>query len=672
MDYSKEIERLLDESEYLLSDISPTDWAEAHRVMTTDVTNFAGKYKMSRTPYLKELLNTISPNHPGTKFAIMKGAQLGFSTGLLENAIGFIISQQPGNILFLTGHADLAEEAMSGKIDQMIDSCGLRPLIKPNVLRKKNQRTGDTNKSKEFPGGSLVAGSAGNHKLLRQRSTRYGFVDDFDAARHSTKESGSTWEMITQRFASYGDKKKIYAISTPEVKQTSNIEPLYLLGDQRKYYVPCPCCGDFITIEWTIEVDKVVYGITYEVDDNGFLIDGSVGYKCQSCGDIFDDSNKNEMLLRGEWRPTAKPSEPGFYSYHLSSLYAPIGMDDWAHYVRQYLKANPIDGPQDQKQMQTFTNLVLGETWEERGETPKANSLQRNIRDYEVGTLPQKLAESDLSGQIVMLTCASDLNGKVDDARLDYEIVAWTENGSSYAIEHGSIGTFIPNQTQAQKEKVDREKWTYRLGDHNNVWVEFTKILDKIFEADTGRRMKIMITGVDTGHYTQYAYSYIEQQKALGRYIYGLKGKDVDKFRRFEMDTPTFKPSRERKDLYLVEVNQIKDDLAESMKLRWKPNLDIVQPESFMNFPTPSKKQFTFSDYFSHFEAEHRIIDKNSDGNGISARWVKKSSNSQNHLWDCRVYNIALKDMLTSFICKEYKLNRPSWKDFCDIILKRR
>lgn len=155
--------------------------------------------------------------------------------------------------------------------------------------------------------------------------------------------------------------------------------------------------------------------------------------------------------MNGEWRPTSTPSEEGYFSYHLSALYAPVGMYNWERYVRQYIKANPIDGPQKTKEMQTFTNLVLGETFEEKGKQIKSNQLQKNTREYQIKTLPQRMSEVDGNGLIVLLTCACDLNGTVEDARLDYEVLAWTENGSSYSIDAGSIGTFIPNQTKNRK-----------------------------------------------------------------------------------------------------------------------------------------------------------------------------------------------------------------------------
>ena len=667
MDWLNQAIELIDGCEQYLSNQKPSDWAEQNRVMTTDVSPFPGKFSFDRTPYLREVLDTISPEHPAKKIAVMKGAQVGFSTGIIENGIGYIISQVPGNILFLTGHQDLAEEAMAGKIDQMIDSCGLRPMIRPNVLRKRNARTGDTNKSKEFPGGSLVAGSAGNHKLLRQRSVRYGFIDDFEAAKGATKESGTTTELIEQRFAAYGDKMKLYYISTPEVKQTSNIEPLYLRGDQRRYHIPCQCCGTFIALYWTVDVEGGTAGIYYKLDEKGELINGSVGYICQECGGFFDDRKKHEFLMDGQWIPTAKSSESGFYSYHISSLYAPPGMYDWEHYVRQYLKANPPNGKTDEKQMQTFVNVVLGETYEQKGDTPKANDLQKNVRDYECGTLPEQLSVKDGNGQIVLITLASDLNGKMDDARLDWECVAWTESGANYSIDHGSIGTFIPNQTRAQKDATDRVKWSYQHGVQNSVWPVFQEVIEKIYTTDTGRRMKAFITGIDTGNTFMGApYSFIEKNNS---FVVGLKGKDAEKGRRFGVDTPTFRLSKERSDLYLVEVNQLKDELAEYMKLKWDNEND--QPTEFMNFPMPEKLKYQYRYFFSHFEGEHRIVEKSKEGTGISARWVKVNSAAQNHFWDCRVYNMVLRDIMTDMACREAGIKHGVWKDYVDIIFGR-
>ena len=657
----------------LISTISPSEWVEKNRTMTSENSPFPGKFSYDRTPYLKEPINCLSQNHPAKRIVFMKGAQLGFSTGVIEGGIGWIIAESPGPILFLTGHAELSEEAMNGKIDQMIDSCGLRPLIRPNVIKKKNQRTGDTSKSKEFPGGYLLAGGAGNHKLLRQRSVRYGFVDDFEAAKGHSKESGNTSKMIEQRFAAYADKMKLFYISTPELKQTSNIEPMFLKGDQRRYKVPCPCCGEYIFLFWEISIDgtddREKGGITWKLDDQGKLKPNSVGYICQKCGSFFDDSQKYEMNKAGFWEPTAESEEVGFYSYHLSSLYAPAGMYDWEHYVRQYLEAHPPGGEIKEDLMKAFRNLCLGETFEQGKKEISANKLQQNIRKYDIGTVPEKLSVADGNGRIVLLTCAADLNGIEQDARLDYEVVAWSESGSSYSVEHGSIGTFIPREN-TRKEKVDRERWTYEWNKPRSVWPEFMKVLAAKYPVDGGeRKMPIMMGGVDIGHYQHHAYTLLDKLNSPLRV--GLKGSAESKIMRFGVDVPNFRPLKERAGSFLVEVNAVKDDLSELINLNWSPSDDSGQPPGFMNFPIPSDFKYTYPTFFSHYEAETQVTETK-EGLGIGARWVKKNSAVQNHFWDCRIYNLVLRDILVEKVCKELKIHKGTWGDYVAALMGRK
>lgn len=669
LDYKNQIEDILESGRFHLSTIKPSHWAEANRFMDSSVSRFKGPFNYDITPYTREIVDCLSPDHPARKIAVQKGAQVGFSSGVIESGVGWIISQNPSNILFLVGHSDLVEEAMM-KIDNMIDSCGIRSLIRSSVKRRKSMKTGDTDTKKEFPGGSLISGSASNHKLLRQRSVQYGFIDDFDAVKKVDKSSGSTAKMIEQRFAAYYDKMKLFYISTPELKETSNIEPQFLLGDQRRYHVPCPCCGEMIPLFWNVAIEgtkeKERGGITWKLDDNNRLVKDSVGYICQKCGDFFDDSEKHEMNLNGMWIPTAEPSMEGYYSYHISSLYAPPGMYDWEHYVRQYLEANPPSQGRYESLHQTFVNLALGETYEQQGKELDANQLQKNIRNYVIGSVPEKLSENDGNGKIILLTCVCDLNGIEEDARLDYEVVGWSESGSSYSITHGSIGTFIPREG-SKKNKTDRERWTYEHGRERSVWPEFDKVLDQIYVTDTGRKMKILIGGVDTGHYTVLAYHYIDTSPF---HLVALKGKDVDKYIRFGIDVPSFKPARERGKLYLVEVNQLKDDLADLMDLKWDSRSSDVQPGGFMNFPTPSDGLYLYPNFFSHFESEKRQTELKS-GEGIAARWVKKSSSSQNHMWDTRIYNMVLKDILVWMVCKELKIQKGIWSDYVDAMLGR-
>lgn len=666
IDYQPQLETLIKSAGFAFSDMLPSEWAERNRYFTSAVSPFPGKMDWNRTPYLREILDLLSPYSPIKEIGIMKGAQIGFTTTVIESGIGYTISENPGNILLLVGHDDLSDESMN-RIDTMIDTSGLRHLIRANTMRVRNQRTGDTNKSKEFPGGSLVSGSGGNHKLLMQRSVKIGFIDDYDAVKGTSKEDGSTRSLIRQRFAAYYDRgMKIFYISTPRLKKNSNIEDIYLKGDQRKWNVPCPCCGALIVLEWTVPIEgsNEKAGIFYKLDDAGQLIPGTVGYVCQECGGFFDDSKKYEMNLNGVWIPSAVPEEPNTASFHISSLNAPPGMFDWEHYVRQYIDAVPFNGEPNEAKEKTFYNVVLGLPYEERGETIKANELQQNVRPYEIGTVPEKLSIADGNGQIVLLTCACDLNGVLDDARLDWEVVAWSESGASYSVQHGSIGTFVPREG-SKKFKEDRAHYTYEHHRPNSVWPEFEKILKQKWQVDTGRKMLLLCTTVDCGYHSIQAYSFIDNTNSI---VYGVKGKDLNKAMRINANLPKFHPSREKPGkLYMLEVNAIKDELASMIRLKWDSGNDDRQPDNFMNYPTPSGGFYLFKNFFSHYEAEHRIVESK-DGQPVQTRWVKKSVTVQNHFWDVRIYNIAAKEIFVHLFCKEYKIKNPSWQDYVNII----
>jgi phage terminase large subunit GpA-like protein len=663
--YKNQLIDIVKSSITLISNIKPSVWTEENVIMQKP---FPGPFKYNRTPYTREIIDCLSPDHPARWVAVMKGAQVGFSAGVIMPGCAWIIKNNPGNTFITVGAPDLIEKATE-KLDIVISNAGLRNYIKPQVLRKRNNKSGDTNSKKEFSGGYINITSANNHKAIRDVSLQYGFFDDFESVKASSKESGSTRKLLEQRFAAYSDTHKIFYISTPERKQTSNIEPAYLLGDQRKYFVPCPCCGEFIELKWSIDVDNDSdnkAGITWKTDSNNKLISGSVGYICQMCGGFFDDKNKYELLNNGEWKPTTDPSKPGYYSYHLSALYAPIGMYDWEHYVNNYLEANPPGKARNESLYKSFVNLCLGETYEETGEAPRANELQNNIRNYDIGIIPDKLSINDGNGRIVLLTVSFDLNGTPDDARVDYEVLAYAENESTYSIEHGSIGTFIPNQSIAQKEKDDRVKWTYEHNRTNSVWPEVDKIISKEFKTDSGKSMKIFISGIDTGHYNYLAYPFVDKH---GPNVVSLKGDKENKYIPFGIDVPNFKPGKEKQKLYIVQVGQLKDKLAALMKYNYN-EVDKQQP-GFMNFPQPANGLYLLKNYFSHYESEQKIIETKPDGS-ISAKWEKKSATHQNHFWDCRIYNLVLKDILIGMIAKEVKQKDFSWNDYVNTVLQRK
>lgn len=661
------VEEIIEAGAHYISNILPSVWAEQKMVMPKP---HPGPLRYDEsTPYTREIIDCLAVDNPVQHIALMGSAQFGKSKSILIPAIGWIIENDPGNIIMTVGHEDLLKEAMAD-IDDMLDSTGLRRLIRPSALRAKSNKTGDTDSIKQFPGGYFKISAASNVKIWRQANYKYGLIDDYEAVKGSSKIAGNIRDLIEKRFTAYSKTKKILYVSSPELAVASNILEVYNMGDKRKYMVPCPCCGQAIELLWSVNLQEgastkyaEMGGIYWKLNEDNSLDESSVGYICQACGDFFDDSNKLSFTSKGFWRPTAKPVKPEFRSYYMNSLYSPPFMDDWKHYVYKYLECHPVGQPVIKSKYQTFVNLNLGLPYEDEGETITANKLQHNIRNYPIGSIPEELSVKDGNGRVVLITCAADLNGTLEDARLDYEVVAHTETGSTYSLEHGSIGTFIPRENSL-KYKVDRERFTYVHHRSNSVWPLFDKVLQKY--STLGGKKRIVPTALDTGHCDKEVWEYVDSSNW---FIRGVKGDKDDKFIRYGIDVPEFKKSKERPEkLYILQGGLIKDRLANLTNLKWDYGNDESQPAGFMNFPTPSDGKYLYPNYFQHYEAEtRRLISK--DGETPMFRWEKVSSTAQNHLFDCRIYNLVIRDIFVYEIGRELKIKDFLWPDYVKLAL---
>ncbi len=120
----------------------------------------------------------------------------------------------------------------------------------------------------------------------------------------------------------------------------------------------------------------------------------------------------------------------------------------------------------------------------------------------------------------------------------------------------------------------------------------------------------------------------------------------------------------------MLDVNHIKDIVATQMELKWDQGNDTEQPPGFMNYPTPSGGKYLLKNFFSHFEAEHKVTMESKNGE-VTYRWVKINSSVQNHHWDVFVYNIAVRDILVDMVCKEYKIKKGTWAEFCALLMSR-
>jgi phage terminase large subunit GpA-like protein len=648
----------------------PSEWVEKTIYLDSE-SRFSGLFSYKRSPYTREVVDNMMPNSGVEISAVMKCSQSGFTQSVAIPTLVYHISEAPTNMLFLTSSDVLIKDTMRGRFDTVIESSGLKGLIKSSSTSKANQRTGDTDLKKEFTGGSLT-NKTYKPSNLRFYSVEVVVADEYDDAPKLDKKEGSIFDLVLARTKSYADTRRLVFMSSPTTMGVSNIEGVYNMGDKRQWNWCCPHCKKYIPILWSIErADGTTGGIKWKLDEEGQVISDSVHYECQNCKGKIEYKMKYSLNLTGKWIPTATPKKPSYRSYSFNALCNPPGFESWADLASQFVAACPPGKPVDIDKLKVFTNTQLGELWEDRGTSPRVNGLMENVRDYEIGKIPDLTCEKDGNGKIALITLCCDLGGIMDtinqdeDVRLDWEIVAHTSMGQTYSIDHGSIGTFQRNRDvkRSKIEDIERKRYTYNHSVENSVWPLLKEIVYRTLEGESGMFFDIDVTIVDTGKFTKLAYNFVSSIK--DRKIFGIKGDEITEYRKSNANSPLIKHSQENKGLlYMLDVNLLKDKVAANMSL--VQGTDGTQPDGFMNFPQPSGGKYNLNNYFSHYESEHRIP-KIVNKVEVGYAWKKKREN--NHYWDLAVYKEAAREIFIA----DMKLHEDvpkdlTWRMYCDLI----
>ena len=225
--------------------LSVSEWADKYRVLSQTASSEPGRFRTSRTPYLKEIMDCLSSNSDVEKVVFMKGAQIG-GTEAGNNWLGYIIDQSPGATLVVQPTVEMGKRWSKGRLAPLIeDSERLRDKVKA----ARSRDSGNTVQSKEFPGGIIVITGANSAVGLRSMPVRYLFLDEVDAYPLDADSEGDPVSLAIQRTATF-TRRKILLVSTPTIKGISRIEKEFEESDQRYFFVPCPFCGKFQTLQW--------------------------------------------------------------------------------------------------------------------------------------------------------------------------------------------------------------------------------------------------------------------------------------------------------------------------------------------------------------------------------------------------------------------------------------
>lgn len=481
-------------------DLKPSEWAETN-VKIPIGNAVPGFIRFDNAPYQREPLDMMV-DADCYRITLMWAAQVG-KTQLALCGQAYHIAMKPVSQMMMQPSQGDLQVWMNSKFNPMVDANNSLQ----ERLAKPRGRDGVNNSSmKSYPGGFLMFAWSGSPKTMRGRSAPFIVADEVDG--YEASEEGHPVGLIWQRAATFGDQRKLVEISTPTIKGESYIEKAFEAGDGRRFFVPCPHCGERQVLNW----ENVFWeGQGGEGED----IPSTARYVCHTCGSMWNDGERKAAIRAGEWRGE-RPFK-GHASYHLSELYSTFRR--LADIVQSYLDKIATDD------LQTFVNVSLAQTWEEVGEQADPDGLMARVEEYNA-TVPM--------GGLV-LTAGVDMQKD----RLECEIVAWGHGEESWSIDYHVL-------------------WGDPL--HGDVWEELEDLLSGTWQHETGAHIPLTAACVDTGGTggsTQAAYDWLRGK--TGRRIFGIKG--VGGWGRPVVEAPQRKRSGKnvRKiDLFLVGSDEAK------------------------------------------------------------------------------------------------------------------
>lgn len=570
-------------------------WADRYRVLAGETSAEPGPWRTDRTPYLRQIMRDLSDDAPWEEVVLQFGTQLGKSESGL-NWLGYCIHHDPGPMMLILPTVDIAKRFSKQRLAPMVrDTPSLRALIRDS----RSRDSGNTTLVKEFPGGLLVVTGANSAAGLASMPSRILYADEVDDYPDDVDGQGEPLGLATARQDTFARRKRLLSSSPKRPPGFSTIEARFNAGTRFRYHVPCPHCDGLQVLEWGGR--DQAHGLKWHGRDPE-----TAHYVCRHCGAVIDEHHKRTMLAGGQWIAEA-PDAP-VRSYHLSSLYSPLGWLSWSRIVAEFLQAAEQLAQGSTAAMKTWKNTRLAQTWTEPGARLAQNTLRERANRAGAHRLRQ------MPDCVLALTAGVD----VQDNRLEVSVWGWGPGDESALVDH----QVLPGDP-AQPD----------------LWERLDAYLGQRFRRSSGAHLGIEAVGIDTGgHFTHQVYGYV-RERSPGRKVaadgavwvqryFALKGLDRPgmpvKGRANPVDV-NFRGQMIKRGvmLWMVGVNSAKDALYSRLRQ------DRVGP-GYVHVPVDVSE-----DWCEQMTAESRVQARTA--RGVRMVWACPPG-KRNEAWDCAVY----------------------------------
>ncbi|EFD5382117.1 phage terminase large subunit family protein [Escherichia coli] len=582
-------------------------------------------------PYVIEPMNCLA-SREFDAVIFVGPARTGKTIGLIDGWVIYNVICDPADMLIIQMTEEKAREHSKKQLARTF-------RVSPEVVSRLSPNKNDNNVyDRTFLAGNYLKIGWPSVNIMSSSDYKCVALTDYDRFPEDIDGEGDAFSLASKRTTTFMSSGMTLVESSPgrdvkdvkwrrtsphEAPPTTGILSLYNRGDRRRWYWPCPHCGEYFQ-----PCGDVVAGFRDIADP--VLASEAAYIQCPSCSGRIMPEQKRELNGRGVWLRDGESinADGSRYGDPRRSRIASFWMEGpaAAYQTLSQLVYKLLTAEQEYETTGSEETLraVINTDWG-LPYLPRASMEQRKSELLEQRAEP--VPSRSVPDGINFLVATVDVQAG-RHRRFVVQVTGYGSRGERWIIDRYNITQSLRGDSDGESQRIDPasypEDWDVLLTDvFHKSWP---------LASDPSQQMRLMAMAVDSGGedgVTDNAYKFWRRcrRDGLGKRIYLFKG---DSIRRAKLITRTFPDNTGRTGrraqaagdvpLWLLQTDALKDRVNNAL---WR---DSPGP-GYVHFP----------DWLgSWFYDELTYEERSSDG-----KWSKPGRGA-NEAFDLMVYAEAL------------------------------
>ncbi len=582
-------------------------------------------------PYVIEPMNCLASREYDAVIFVGP-ARTGKTIGLIDGWVIYNVICDPADMLIIQMTEEKAREHSKKRLARTF-------RVSPEVVSRLSPNKNDNNVyDRTFLAGNYLKIGWPSVNIMSSSDYKCVALTDYDRFPEDIDGEGDAFSLASKRTTTFMSSGMTLVESSPgrdvkdvkwrrtsphEAPPTTGILSLYNRGDRRRWYWPCPHCGEYFQ-----PCGDVVAGFRDIADP--VLASEAAYIQCPSCSGRILPEQKRELNGRGVWLRDGESinADGSRYGDPRRSRIASFWMEGpvAAYQTLSQLVYKLLTAEQEyettgsEETLKTVINTDWGLPY-----LPRASMEQRKSELLEQRAEP--VPSRSVPDGVNFLVATVDVQAG-RHRRFVVQVTGYGSRGERWIIDRYNITQSLRGDSDGESQRIDPasypEDWDVLLTDvFHKSWP---------LASDPSQQMRLMAMAVDSGGedgVTDNAYKFWRRcrRDGLGKRIYLFKG---DSIRRAKLITRTFPDNTGRTGrraqaagdvpLWLLQTDALKDRVNNAL---WR---DSPGP-GYVHFP----------DWLgSWFYDELTYEERSSDG-----KWSKPGRGA-NEAFDLMVYAEAL------------------------------